>query len=279
MKNCLNKDYNWYQWLLSAADKPQRQAGYRQLEVSSTHLLLSARANACTQLLSITLIVSNWLARIIATLIFNNWLSFNIPKPQWYVLQFDAEFRRFGLSRSSLPTFDGFTRLLEEIHKLSGSSFTVAYTDPEGDLLPITNNENYAKALTTAQPMLRVFVHRKGELCGKLWLRVILKDLFDMTAFLQQCLSSLREALITNIIAHKSTKLICWKNSKMNFKRNWLPAAIITPPSVWEYLAGIIYFVISGSCRLKSYRSELFDLIITLTYESRASKHVRVLQY
>ena len=78
-------------------------------------------------------------------------------------MQFDAEFRRFGLSRSSLSTFDEFVRLLGEIHKLNGSSFTVAYTDPEGDLLPITNNENFAKALTTAQPLLRVFVYRKGE--------------------------------------------------------------------------------------------------------------------
>jgi len=78
-------------------------------------------------------------------------------------MQFDAEFRRFGLSRSNLPTFDGFIRLLEEIHKLNGSSFTVAYTDPEGDLLPITNNENFAMALLTARPLLRVFIHRKGE--------------------------------------------------------------------------------------------------------------------
>ena len=78
-------------------------------------------------------------------------------------MQFDAEFRRFGLSRSNLPTFDGFIRLLEEIHKLDGSSFTVAYTDPEGDLLPITNNENFAMALSVARPLLRVFIHRKGE--------------------------------------------------------------------------------------------------------------------
>jgi len=78
-------------------------------------------------------------------------------------MKFDAEFRRFGLSRSRLPSYDEFIRLLEEIHKLSGYSFTVAYTDPEGDLLPITNNENFAKALTTARPLLRVFIHRKGE--------------------------------------------------------------------------------------------------------------------
>ena len=78
-------------------------------------------------------------------------------------VQFDAEFRRFGLSRSNLPSFDEFINLLEEIHKLNGSSFTVAYTDPEGDLLPISNNENFAKALTTARPLLRVFINRKGK--------------------------------------------------------------------------------------------------------------------
>jgi len=79
-----------------------------------------------------------------------------------FYMQFDAEFRRFGLSRSKLPTFDEFISLLEEIHKLNGSPFAVAYTDPEGDLLPITNNENFAKALTTARPLLRVFIHHKG---------------------------------------------------------------------------------------------------------------------
>ena len=102
-----------------------------------------------------------------SALMFCDVKSFNIisqTASNWcFFVQFDAEFRRFGLPRDGLPTYDEFLHLLEEIHKLNGSSFTVAYTDPEGDLLPISNNENFAKALTTAKPLLRVFIHRKGE--------------------------------------------------------------------------------------------------------------------
>ena len=84
--------------------------------------------------------------------------------------QFEAEFRRYGLAVGHLPTFDEFVDLVMQIHKLHGLLFTIWYTDPEGDLLPLSNNENFAKALTTAQPLLRVIVLRKGSkvsLCAK----------------------------------------------------------------------------------------------------------------
>ena len=62
-----------------------------------------------------------------------------------------------------LPAFDEFIELIRQVHKLDRIQFTVWYTDPEGDLLPISNKENFARALTTAQPLLRVVVLRKSK--------------------------------------------------------------------------------------------------------------------
>ena len=40
----------------------------------------------------------------------------------------------------------------------------IFYTDPtHGDLLPINNDENLAKAISLAKPLLRLFLQRKGE--------------------------------------------------------------------------------------------------------------------
>jgi len=77
--------------------------------------------------------------------------------------QFETEFRRYGLAHGKLPSFEDFFNLVIQIHKLNGFPCTLWYTDPEGDLLPLSNNENFAKALTTAQPLLRVTVQRKGQ--------------------------------------------------------------------------------------------------------------------
>lgn len=41
--------------------------------------------------------------------------------------------------------------------------FTTWYTDMHGDLLPINNDDNFLRAVTTARPLLRVFVQRKGK--------------------------------------------------------------------------------------------------------------------
>jgi len=40
--------------------------------------------------------------------------------------------------------------------------FIVAYTDNEGDLLPINNDENLTVAVTNARPVLRLLLERKG---------------------------------------------------------------------------------------------------------------------
>lgn len=39
----------------------------------------------------------------------------------------------------------------------------VGYADIHGDLLPINNDDNYHKAVSTANPLLRIFIQKKGE--------------------------------------------------------------------------------------------------------------------
>lgn len=78
--------------------------------------------------------------------------------------KFDAEFRRFSLDRSELTRFDEFYKLIERFHKLFEVPFGIFYTDPvHGDLLPINNDDNFAKAISSARPFLRLLVQRKGE--------------------------------------------------------------------------------------------------------------------
>ncbi|GIY91738.1 partitioning defective 6 homolog beta [Caerostris extrusa] len=74
----------------------------------------------------------------------------------------DAEFRRFGLDRSELSSFEEFYNLIEKFHKLNETPFTICYTDPiHGDLLPINNDDNFARAINSAWPLLRLFVQKK----------------------------------------------------------------------------------------------------------------------
>lgn len=81
------------------------------------------------------------------------------------VPQFDAEFRRWSIKRNeSTHTFDEFYSSIERLHKLSGLSFLISYVDPrDNDLLPINNDDNFHRALTTARPLLRLIVQKKGD--------------------------------------------------------------------------------------------------------------------
>lgn len=78
--------------------------------------------------------------------------------------KFDAEFRRFSVSRSSTMKYEEFHGMLEGLHRLGDVAFLISYTDPrDGDLLPINNDDNLARALQNARPLLRVIIQRKGE--------------------------------------------------------------------------------------------------------------------
>ncbi|KAI5641281.1 PB1 domain-containing protein [Phthorimaea operculella] len=78
--------------------------------------------------------------------------------------KFDAEFRRFSLNRSEKLKYEDFKALIEKLHRLHDVAFLISYTDPrDGDLLPINNDDNLARALLTARPLLRVIIQRKGD--------------------------------------------------------------------------------------------------------------------
>lgn len=60
--------------------------------------------------------------------------------------------------------YEEFHGLLEKLHKLGDVAFLISYTDPrDGDLLPINNDDNLARALQNARPLLRIIIQRKGN--------------------------------------------------------------------------------------------------------------------
>ncbi|XP_049611646.1 partitioning defective 6 homolog beta [Syngnathus scovelli] len=77
--------------------------------------------------------------------------------------KFGAEFRRFSLDRSKPGRFDEFYGLLQHVHRIPNVDLLVGYADMHGDLLPINNDDNYHKAISTASPLLRLFLQRKEE--------------------------------------------------------------------------------------------------------------------
>ncbi|XP_055592564.1 partitioning defective 6 homolog beta [Uranotaenia lowii] len=78
--------------------------------------------------------------------------------------KFDAEFRRWSIKRSEPQNFNDFQSLVEKLHKLDRGQILVSYVDPrDNDLLPINNDDNFGRALTTARPLLRVIIQRKGD--------------------------------------------------------------------------------------------------------------------
>ncbi|XP_021493266.1 partitioning defective 6 homolog beta isoform X2 [Meriones unguiculatus] len=77
--------------------------------------------------------------------------------------KFGAEFRRFSLERSKPGKFEEFYGLLQHVHKIPNVDVLVGYADIHGDLLPINNDDNYHKAVSTASPLLRIFIQKKEE--------------------------------------------------------------------------------------------------------------------
>lgn len=61
--------------------------------------------------------------------------------------------------------YELFRKLLAEKHELSQDwNFLIWYTDKtDGDSLPINNDNNLAKALLAAKPLLKVFITRNAD--------------------------------------------------------------------------------------------------------------------
>uniref|UniRef100_A0A3Q0S9B8 Par-6 family cell polarity regulator alpha n=1 Tax=Amphilophus citrinellus TaxID=61819 RepID=A0A3Q0S9B8_AMPCI len=77
--------------------------------------------------------------------------------------QFEAEYRRFALKRNGPGGFQEFYRLLQTIHHIPGVDVLLGYADVHGDLLPINNDENFHKAISSAHPLLRIIITKKDE--------------------------------------------------------------------------------------------------------------------
>jgi len=89
------------------------------------------------------------------------------PTPVGSVIEvkskFDAEFRRFSIVKKQSPSVEEFRGLIQELHRLKDIPFTLCYTDAQGDLLPINNDDNFRKALDSCGTLLRLLLQRKGE--------------------------------------------------------------------------------------------------------------------
>uniref|UniRef100_A0A452SMV0 PB1 domain-containing protein n=1 Tax=Ursus americanus TaxID=9643 RepID=A0A452SMV0_URSAM len=76
--------------------------------------------------------------------------------------KFGAEFRRFSLDRHKPGKFEDFYKLVVHTHHISNTDVTIGYADVHGDLLPINNDDNFCKAVSSANPLLRVFIQKRG---------------------------------------------------------------------------------------------------------------------
>ncbi|VDN01641.1 unnamed protein product [Thelazia callipaeda] len=79
--------------------------------------------------------------------------------------KFDSEWRRFSIQfhDNKPPCYADFRALVEGLHSLHNIPFTLCYTSHSGDLLPITNDDNFRKSFESARPTLRLLIQRKGE--------------------------------------------------------------------------------------------------------------------
>uniref|UniRef100_W5MP58 Par-6 family cell polarity regulator gamma b n=2 Tax=Lepisosteus oculatus TaxID=7918 RepID=W5MP58_LEPOC len=77
--------------------------------------------------------------------------------------KYGAEFRRFSVDRFKPGKFEEFYKLILHIHRITNMEVMIGYADIHGDLLPINNDDNFCKAVSTANPLLRVFIQRQEE--------------------------------------------------------------------------------------------------------------------
>ncbi|KAJ8004703.1 hypothetical protein DPEC_G00139060 [Dallia pectoralis] len=77
--------------------------------------------------------------------------------------KYGAEFRRFSLDRFNPGEVEDFFKLIQCLHHLTSIDIMIGYADIQGALLPINNNDNFRKAVSTASTLLRVFIQRQEE--------------------------------------------------------------------------------------------------------------------
>ncbi|KAK2918335.1 partitioning defective 6 homolog alpha isoform X1 [Channa argus] len=77
--------------------------------------------------------------------------------------KFEAEYRRFALKRNGPGGFREFYSLLQTIHHIPDIDVLLGYADVHGDLLPINNDDNFHKAVSSANPLLRIIITKRED--------------------------------------------------------------------------------------------------------------------
>ncbi|XP_073703681.1 par-6 family cell polarity regulator gamma a [Garra rufa] len=77
--------------------------------------------------------------------------------------KYGAEFRRFSLDRSEPGRYKDFHRLIVRLHHLWQMDVLIGYADVQGEQLPINNDDNFWKAVTSTQSLLRIFIQLQEE--------------------------------------------------------------------------------------------------------------------
>uniref|UniRef100_A0A673JN39 Par-6 family cell polarity regulator gamma a n=1 Tax=Sinocyclocheilus rhinocerous TaxID=307959 RepID=A0A673JN39_9TELE len=76
---------------------------------------------------------------------------------------YGAEFRRFSLDRCEPGRYKDFHRIIVRLHHLWQMDVLIGYADVQGELLPINNDDNFCKAVTSTQSLLRIFIQLQEE--------------------------------------------------------------------------------------------------------------------
>lgn len=66
------------------------------------------------------------------------------------------------MDRHKPGKFEDFYQLVVHTHHIPHTDVTIGYADVHGDLLPINNDDNFCKAVSSANPLLRVFIQKRG---------------------------------------------------------------------------------------------------------------------
>lgn len=66
------------------------------------------------------------------------------------------------MDRQRPGKFEDFYKLVVHTHHIANTEVTIGYADVHGDLLPINNDDNFCKAVSSANPLLRVFIQKRG---------------------------------------------------------------------------------------------------------------------
>lgn len=61
-----------------------------------------------------------------------------------------VEYRRYAVPKKDIIKFDDFFKKIQIMHRLPDTSFTIHYSDQDGDYLPLNNDDNLARAIDTA---------------------------------------------------------------------------------------------------------------------------------